>query len=224
MRLFPSLLSKHWRKFIFPLIVISAILAILFIPRGREDKEPIILSEQTPFLDNIHEEIDPEEDSEASEAIEEPSSILIVDVSGAVLHPGVYALEEDDRLIDAINAAGGYEEDADTRLINHAQKLVDEMLIYIPTEGEEMMETAAAIDTPSTVSSPNHSAESDTVNLNTASEAELMTLSGVGPAKAEAIIQYREEQGPFKTEEDLMNISGIGQKTFEKLEPHISVK
>lgn len=219
--MFLSLLSKHWRKIIFPLIVISAILAILFVPRGREEEKPINLSEQTPFLNRVSDELDAEE--EADEVVEE-TAVLIVDVSGAVVHPGVYVLEDGDRLIDAINAAGGYVEGADTRLVNHAQKLADEMLIYIPTEGEEVVETGAA-EVPATVTTPgSHSEESDTVNLNTATEAELMTLSGIGPAKAAAIIQYREEQGLFKVEEDLMNISGIGQKTFEKLQPHIAVK
>lgn len=216
-----SFLSKHWRKFLFPLIVVSVILAILFTPRGREEKEPIVLSEHTPFLEN--EKIDPE-NNEPETVSDETSSMLIVDVRGAVLHPGVYALENDDRLIDAINAAGGYLDDADTKLINHAQKLADEMLIYIPLEGEELAETAATTEIPTAVTTPSSSSESDTVNLNTASEAELMTLSGVGPAKAEAIIQHREEQGKFQVKEDLMNISGFGQKTFEKLEPHISVQ
>lgn len=220
--MFHSLLSKHWRKLLFPLIIISAILAILSIPRGREEKEPIVLSEQIPFLEDSNEEIEPVDDQEAHEEV---STIIIVDVRGAVAHPGVYALEDDDRLIDAINAAGGYVEGADTRLINHAQKLADEMLIYIPTEGEEELEAGTATEVQSTVTMPHaSSSESDTVNLNTATEVELMTLSGVGPAKAEAIIQYREEHGSFQTEEDLMNISGFGQKTFEKLQPHISVK
>lgn len=220
-----SFLSKHWRKFLFPLIVVSVILAILFTPRGREEKEPIVLSEATPFLESNDEKIDSEDhQNELEAASDEVSSMLIVDVRGAVLHPGVYALEDDDRLIDAINAAGGYIESADTKLINHAQKLADEMLIYIPVEGEEITETAARAEVPPTVSSPSSLSESDTVNLNTASEAELMTLSGVGPAKAAAIIQHREEHGKFQSKEDLMNISGFGQKTFEKLEAHISVE
>lgn len=191
------------------------ILAFLFVPREQGSQETVLLSEQIPLQEKVVEEV------LQDEQLENTPVVFIVDVKGAVVHPGVYTLEEGDRLIDAINAAGGYVPEADTRLINHALKLSDEMLIYIPLNGEEPMEEMAVVHealAPSTEDSGGK------INLNTASEAELTALSGIGPAKAAAIIQHREEQGPFQKPEDLMEISGIGQKTFEKLESTITVK
>ncbi|NLY79783.1 MAG: comEA protein [Lysinibacillus sp.] len=146
---------------------------------------------------------------------------VIVDVKGAVHFPGVYELSSDDRIIDAIQMAGGYLEDADTKYINHAQKLQDEMVIYIPKKGESFEEPPSA-QFITQVSST--SKQDNKVNINTADESELTTLSGIGPSKAKAIIQYREEYGPYKTIEELKNVSGIGEKTFEKLKDSITVK
>ena len=144
---------------------------------------------------------------------------IIIDVKGAVQRPGVYSLVEGDRLIDAINAAGGYLPEADSRMLNHAMKMTDEFVIYVPIEGEE------PIDIVQTVSVGTSDRPSDgKVNLNTADEKELMTIPGIGPAKAAAIIQYRTDHGLFKTPESLMEVSGIGQKTFERLESQITVK
>ncbi|WP_168157263.1 helix-hairpin-helix domain-containing protein [Sporosarcina ureilytica] len=212
--LFQSFVSDNWRKLLFPLVAIAVILAYLFIPRGQADDSPIDFSEQIPFS-----EVNEKEIEEPENRIESVPSILVVDVKGAVLRPGVYTLEEGDRLIDAINAAGGYLPEADARLVNLALKLTDELLVYIPTEGEELLESEAIV---SLIDSS--AVDDDTINLNTATEIELMTISGIGPAKAQSIIQYREENGPFQSPEELMNISGIGQKTFEKLQHQIKVK
>ena len=214
--LFLSIVSEHWRKFLFPVVAFAAIIAFLLIPRGQADNDNIVLGEQNPFPELIQEEVE-------EEVIEEVSApnILIVDVKGAVHHPGVYSLEDGDRFIDAVNAAGGYTPDADSRLLNHALRLTDELLIYVPLEGEELPE-----GTLSAGPSLNETGQADeaTVNINTATESELLMISGIGPAKAAAIIQFREEHGPYQTPEGLMDVSGIGQKTFEKLQHQISVK
>ncbi|QTD41640.1 helix-hairpin-helix domain-containing protein [Sporosarcina sp. Te-1] len=151
---------------------------------------------------------------------EKPSPV-VVDVKGAVNFPGVYALTDENRLIDAIEAAGGYLPNADSRLLNHAMKLKDELVIYVPEVGEVLdgfpAETIG-------LEGESSSREDGTVNINTASEQELMTIPGIGPSKAAAIVQYREEHGPFPSEKDLTKVSGIGQKTFENLESFISVK
>lgn len=212
--LFLSFVSDHWRKFLFPLIAVMAMLVFLFVPRGQAGQKTVSLSEQFPIEENQVEEII---ESEQNEVL---PTLLVVDVKGAVVRPGVYTLEEGDRLIDAIDAAGGYLAEADTRLVNHALKLTDELLIYIPVEGEEPLADTLVVQAVGTTTANGEGK----VNLNTASESELMTLSGIGPAKASAIIQYREEQGLFQKPEDLMKISGIGQKTFEKLESAITVK
>ena len=147
----------------------------------------------------------------------------MVDVKGAVNTPGVYLLTNEDRVVDAIEKAGGYTEEADTRLVNHAQRLQDEMVIYIPKKGEDLEfkqeTTSQTINIPS-----NNESSSGKVNINSADEAVLTTLPGIGPSKAQAIIEYRENSGSFKTIEDLKNVSGIGDKTFEKLRDFIDVK
>lgn len=208
--LFLSFVSDHWRKFLFPVAAVAAIVAYLLIPREPVDNSDIVLSEQNPFPELIEEEI-----------IEEvsTSTIIVVDVKGAVHHPGVYSLEEGDRLIDAVNAAGGYTPEADSRLLNHALRLADELLIYVPFEGEEIPEDELSISQGTTAET-----SEGVVNINTATESELTTIPGIGPAKATAIIQYREENGPYSTPEGLMDVSGIGQKTFEKLKQQIKVK
>lgn len=216
--LFLSYISNHWRRFLFPLIAVAAILAFLFIPRGQLENEMILLGEQIPFQESLVEEVHQEAQAKQEES---SPAIVIVDVQGAVTYPGVYTLEEGDRLIQAIDAAGGYIIDADTRQVNHALKVVDEMLIYIPLKGEIPVEEGTIV---SAIESPLTNDGGGKVNINTATESELTTLAGIGPAKAAAIIQYREEQGPFQTPDALSNVTGIGQKTFEKLEQHITVK
>ena len=159
-----------------------------------------------------------------AEVVEEtpPNKPVIVDVKGAVKYPGVYELTEADRVVDAITAAGGYIDRANATLINHAQKLQDEMVIYIPLQGEEieinMQQFIGGI------SSSSGSADSGKININVADETQLTTLPGIGPAKAKAIIAHREEHGPFQAIEGLKNVTGIGDKTFEQLKDLIDIK
>ncbi|WP_188615103.1 helix-hairpin-helix domain-containing protein [Lysinibacillus alkalisoli] len=143
---------------------------------------------------------------------------VIVDVKGAVAQPGVYPFTTEQRVIDAIAQAGGYTEAADTKQINAAKRLQDEMIIYVPQIGEEAMDLSMP-SFPST-----QEATTPQVNINTADEAALTTIPGVGPAKAKAIISYREQQGAYQTIEDIKNVSGIGEKTFDKLSEYITVK
>lgn len=162
-------------------------------------------------------------ETELAEPIEQAPIIVMVDVKGAVKHPGVYEVDTASRVIDAVTLAGGYLENADTRLINHAQKLQDEMVIYIPLEGEEPLDVADSLTTMPNGSSGSGSSDGK-VNLNTADETALMTLPGIGPAKAQAILAYRQEIGSFKVIEDIKSVSGIGDKTFERLQELITVK
>lgn len=204
-------LKKHGKRFAAPL-VICAVIIVYFLSR-EEPASTIQLIE--PVV---------ESPAEVAAPVEEIPTILpvVVDVKGAVLYPGVYELTEADRIVDAITAAGGYTEGADPTLINHAQKLQDEMVIYIPKKGEQRQE-----DIPQLVQvagSTGSIAKGGKINLNAASEAELTTLPGIGPAKATAIIGYRNDVGKFQTVEDLKNVSGIGDKTFEQLRDLIDVK
>ncbi|WP_256371009.1 helix-hairpin-helix domain-containing protein [Psychrobacillus sp. OK028] len=144
----------------------------------------------------------------------EEDLVVFVEVKGAVTKPGVYELSEGDRVLNAIEMAGGYLVSSNSKHINHAERVKDEMVIYVPEEGEVVEETP--LDSNST--------QSSLVNINSADATALTTLPGIGAAKAEAIITHREQSGAFKEKQDLMKVSGIGQKTFEKLEPLISVK
>lgn len=161
-----------------------------------------------------------------TEEIEAPV-VMKVDVKGAVREPGVFIAEPGDRVIDVIAEAGDFTKEADLDQVNLAQLVEDQMVIYVPTIGEEATDISAigsaSVEGVVAISGSNHES-SGQVNLNTATQAELETLTGVGPAKALAIIDYRETTGKFQQIEDLKNISGIGDKTFEKLKDSITVK
>lgn len=211
--------TKYGKSVILPAIVIGLATLYFLLSKQTHSPESIHLTTASEQLHSQH----TTEQLNSEEQLEEEPLQIVVDVKGAVKHPGVYPLTTEHRIIDAIEAAGGYVADADTRFINHAQKLVDEFVIYVPKIGEEM-EAPPVTVTSGSNSNTSNEAKGDTVNLNTATESELMTLSGVGPSKAAAIIAYRDENGPFQTIEDLKNVSGIGEKTFERLQPFIAVK
>ncbi len=145
------------------------------------------------------------------------TSIVVVDVKGQVALPGVYTLSANKRVLDAITLAGGLLPTADERMLNLAAKLVDEMVIYVPTEGEQTPITGQIAQVPGATS------DSDLININTSDENELMTLSGIGPSKAKAIIIYREENGLFQSIEQVKEVSGIGDQTFEAIKDFISI-
>jgi len=179
--------------------------------------------DSSPPQEELIETIQPTEQLAIAEPAEEEAVVeqVLIDIKGAVVHPGVYALQPDQRIIDAVQLAGGYSENADTRLINHAQKVQDEMVIYIPVKGEKLEEGMAKLQF--TTFSENNKAINNKVNINKADEKELTTLAGIGPSKAQSIIAYREENGYFQTIEDVKKVTGIGEKTFEKLKDSITV-
>lgn len=150
---------------------------------------------------------------------------IMVDVKGQIKQPGVYQSNVGERVIDVINRAGGLTDLADQSQVNFAEHIQDEMVIYIPAKGEEGFSTPGAPGTGGSlaVSSSSTNGNQAKINLNKADENELQNLPGIGPAKAAAIIEYRNSSGPFKVIEDLKNISGIGDKTFEKLKDLIVV-
>ncbi|AZB43693.1 ComEA family DNA-binding protein [Bacillus sp. FJAT-42376] len=149
-----------------------------------------------------------------------PKPEFMVDVKGAVKRPGVYELWPGARVKDAVDHAGGLLENADGRQVNLASVLSDGSAVYIPLEGEEVN---ANVPAPSGGGPQDAGKSQPAVNLNTASLEELQTLPGIGPSKAEAILSYREEKGSFMAPEDLKEVSGIGDKTFEKLKDFIQV-
>ncbi|PJN89316.1 helix-hairpin-helix domain-containing protein [Bacillus sp. mrc49] len=145
--------------------------------------------------------------------------VILVDVKGAVENPGVFTAQAGDRINDLISAAGSFTDKADKDKVNLAQLVEDQMVIYVPEIGEEdkgNLEYNHLI--------PSGGMAEGQVNLNTATQQELETLTGIGPSKAAAILEYRESVGPFKQIDELKKVTGIGDKTFEKLQDSISVR
>lgn len=195
--------------------VIAGIAAVLFFLYSSFDKEDE-LTEMNEGTVAMVTDVETNSDEKDESNVEDKIMVMMADIKGAVENPGVYEINEGGRVVDLIELAGGLAKDADTAAINFALYVQDEMAIYVPRIGEDV-NAALPVQVGET-------AENGTVNLNSAGSSELQTLPGIGPAKAEAIIEYRESNGPYKSIEDLKEISGIGDKTFEKLKDLISVK
>ncbi|MBP3883701.1 MAG: ComEA family DNA-binding protein [Olsenella sp.] len=166
-------------------------------------------------------------DGGASEDDGQTVPTVVVHVDGAVVSPGVFELEGDAlRLRDAVDAAGGLAPEADTTGLNLAERVSDGQKVHVPAWGESAAfssggaQTGAASGATGDASS---AAVPRLVNINTATADELQALSGVGEATARAIVEDRSSNGPFVSPEDLMRVSGIGEKKFEKLKGSICV-
>ena len=180
---------------------------------------------------------------------EEVKKTLKVDVKGAVKKPGVYELEENAIINDVITLAGGFNSNAYKNGINLSKKVSDEMVIYVYTKSEVNPESNEKKETITTCEVPTYNitecvkdkesiiengtgnnSENNTngtnnslVNINTASVDVLTTLSGIGTSKAQAIVNYRNEHGNFKSIEEITNVSGIGETVFAKIKDYITV-
>ena len=144
---------------------------------------------------------------------EKESTKIVVDIKGEVKKPDIYWLEEDSIIEDLINLAGGLTEEGDLSKINRAEKLNNHQVVVIPNINDEENQGEIIISSTS----------DNKVNINTANLTELDSLSGIGPSKAEAIIKYREENGNFKTIEEIKNVTGIGEGLFEKFKENITI-
>ncbi len=145
---------------------------------------------------------------------------VTVDIKGAVQAPGVYTLSSTDRVIDALERAGGLLEEASTLSVNLAQPLQDGMVIYIPTQ-DELQEGVLSI--PTNGPAGGIVSNSGKININKATAEELQALPGIGPTRAAAIVRYREEHGPFKSLDEITNVSGIGPKILENIADQIEL-
>ena len=175
--------------------------------------------------------------TELSDASSEETKTLVVHICGAVSAPGVYELPAGSRIIDAVEAGGGFLPEADEACCNLAEEIVDGCQIYIMTKTEScadgQTEKKAGIQTSpdsdmqttdrNVRSNSATALENGLVNLNTADVAALMTLPGIGESRAKAIISYREQHGAFAKIEDIMKISGIKQAAFSKIKDKITV-
>lgn len=175
--------------------------------------------EETVYLTSV-EEVSENEEAAAAEDRREDVPVsekqkTLVHICGAVKNPGVYEMNEEDRIYHAVEKAGGFTQDADADYLNQAQKLTDGMQIYIPTE-DEALERVKNGEMPGTASG-------NLVNINTATMEELCTLSGIGEGKAQKIIAYRTEVGSYRSIEEIMNVEGIKQGLFDKIKDSITV-
>jgi len=158
------------------------------------------------------------------EVIQEEKEYIKIHVTGQVNNPGVIELEVGARISDAIEKAGGLTETSNLKDVNLAYNLEDGQKLYIPSiEENNTLYIKEGID-DSIVETTTLSSSNKIININKASEAELQEIPGIGPAMAQKIINYRDENGKFKTIEDIKNVSGIGDKKFENIKEYISVK
>lgn len=201
-------------------VLFLALILLVFIYKSSDTQEEVLENEMLEelFAEEKSEEKPIEQVEMAS--TEQADQQIIIDVKGAVQAPGVYQMEADSRVIDCIEKAGGFLVDAEQKSVNLAQRAEDQMVIYIPIQGEDMSEVEHLLpDKPVSQDSTKVSK----VDLNKATKEELKTLNGIGDVKAESIIAYRETNGSFEKIEDIKNVSGIGEATFEKLREAIHV-
>ena len=225
-------------------IIVLLVTVMMLVGCRRADSQEIVLSAQDEAQELVLEtnaavaDTSAQNDHEIQEETESMEKITCaVFVCGAVVNPGVYYLEDDLRLVDAVDAAGGFTEDADRSYVNLAASVQDGQRLRIPTVSE-VAEAENVTDKPSELSIQVQSydinetheqggIESDSnnglININTATSEELKTLPGIGDGIAGRIIDYRNENGKFSCVEDIMKVSGIKDKLFSKIKDHITV-
>lgn len=212
-------------------IILSGLLIIVFLFFNKSSDEIELTSD-----------LSLEVKEEATEEITKEEKIKF-DIKGAVKNPGVYEINSNGRVADAIAISGGLTNDADTSIINLSKNLTDEMVIIIYTKEEvaEMLkgttsikyiekecicpkiENDACIDNVIDNKPDTNTSNEQKVSLNSATIDELMQLPGIGEVKAKAIIAYREENGGFKSIEELLEVNGIGESTFNKIKDQLSL-
>lgn len=209
--------------FILILLIGGTTLTIFMVQSNKKDKSDLVVSTSTNSLKK----------KPKKENIENYK----VDIKGEILTPGIYTLKSNSRVIDVIEMSGGLTENADTSVINLSKKITDEMVIIIYSKSEvkdfeKTKEKEKAVQ-EKCIKKDDNALKNDAcitdsvktsgkVSINSATKEELMTLTGIGEAKAEDIIKYREENGPFKTIEDIKNVSGIGDSLFAKIKENIT--
>ncbi|MFC7372693.1 helix-hairpin-helix domain-containing protein [Fictibacillus iocasae] len=199
------MVRKHGKK-----AVLAGVLLVLFILYLAFGQERVSVDEREHSMPSIPQPaVQEPKKKDKNASVEEGGQDIWVDVKGEVVKPGVYQARSGKRVIHFIQLAGGFTKTADPKSVNLAAIATDEMVIYAAKEGEQHMIPAAQHESVG-------EAAAAIINVNSATEEELMKLPGVGPAKAAAIISYREENGPFSSMEDLLQVKGIGEKTAEQ--------
>ena len=203
------------------IIVIIAATIILILIHEKLIKNEDFIETNTDF--NIMQ-------TEENVIEDENSGKIIIYITGEIQKEGVYELEENSRVLDAIEIAGGLKENANIEDINLAQILEDESKIYIPNKNNENIKNDnqnnidnISKNTTETIKKEGTIIKSEKININTASQTELETLPGIGPSTALKIVNYRKEKGKFKNIEDIKNVSGIGESKFSKIKDLIKI-
>lgn len=219
----------RYKKQIIITIVVMVVLTVFCIsfiklyPKEKKDSE-------IKTNDNL---ISKESDSEKEQ--------YKVDIKGEVINPGIYTVNIDSRVIDVINMAGGLSGNANTTVINLSKKITDEMVIIIYSNEEvanfkktkeleqqvikqcEQKDENSLINSACITTSKEENNSTTNISINNATKEELMTLPGIGEAKAEEIIKYRSDRNGFTNIEELKEISGIGESLFAKIKEYITL-
>lgn len=223
-------IQEFWEKYRIQVIIgalVIGILGFLFLPEvGQLNDRQSVASIPPASINQISGKKHLEEVKSTSVS----NGDVYVDIKGAVHHPGAYQMGNHQRVGDAVQKAGGYTAEADPNQINLAQKITDQMVIYIPRKGEKIPIVnsnltsnldnggEANLRPTTTESNPNGK-----VNLNTATLEQLKGLTGIGEKKAQKIIEYRQQHGQFKSIEELKNVNGFGEKSLATLAGQICV-
>ena len=209
-------INKIIRNRNFTIIIVAIILIIISLNIYNNNKSKVFMDEYMEDIFVEEEDINVSKTGNTNVVLEEPKRIIYVEIKGEVKRPDVYKMEEESIIKDLIDKAGGLTENANIEKINRAKKLKDNELIVIPND-----DNINEITTSGLVSTAEE--ESGKININTADLSKLKEIPGIGDVKAKSIIEYREKNGGFKSIEDIKNIDGIGEKTFEKIKDSIIV-
>ena len=203
------------KKYVYILIgcivIIISVITCVIIESNDEKKNT--LSTDQSFTNLSNNEI--EDNKEENE--------IVVHIAGEVKIPGIIRIKEGSRIIDVIEKAGGYTDQADTEKVNLAYEVKDEQKIVIPNINQKDDESKIIDDDESFVKD-NGNSSSSKVNINTATQSEFESLTGIGPSMASKILDYREKNGKFKSIEELKNVPGIGSSKFESIKDEICIK
>ncbi len=221
-------MQNWWRKIktwqlivgVCGIVLLGIAVFLLVTQQEKEDKELLIETLSTTEVT-----VDSKKEQEQANN-ESKSTKIYVDISGAVKQPGVYQLSEGSRLFDLLKQAGGLTEDAAIQTVNQAMIIQDQQKIIILTQDQAQRLDTENINNNGHLeekSAEKSSKEDGKININQADLTQLQQLSGIGEKKAQAIIDYRNENGSFKTIEDLAKVTGIGEKTVEKLRDSITI-
>lgn len=236
---------------IFLIILLTALFSLTIYNTSLSSKKEVVVNDSFKDVAILNDNLKEKDSNDSSENINISKKIK-VDIKGEVNKPGVYELDEDSRVVDVIDMAGGITENANTIVNNLSKKIKDEMviIIYSKQEVDDFMKTKEnqnelldnskdiedIIENNSNIEkneildniqtnnqNKENTQNSNKININTASIEDLMTLTGIGESKAKSIISYRENNGNFKNIDEIMNITGIGESTYAKFKDQITV-